>query len=301
MTPEAERAVSGGGSALAAAEVADDAWDDPPRRPRRDRDALHLDLAGYEGPLDLLLDLVRAGRVDVSAISILDLADQFAVAVEGATARGDVPLSRLGDWLVAAANLALLRSRLLLPEDSREGREARREAEHLRRKLADRDAIRALADWLTRRHQLGRDVFERGAPAEAQDEDVVGGRGSTSSADLTTLLRVSLELMVRPERGTAYRPTPPDLWRTPAALARMRRLLGEWDDAAADGTPLSAFLPPAAYTPTAVQRRAALASTLVAGLEMARDGEVTLRQRDAFGPVLVGRAEEATPRESVAA
>ncbi|WP_376100884.1 hypothetical protein ACE7GA_26645 (plasmid) [Roseomonas sp. CCTCC AB2023176] len=216
----------------------------------RDRDGLHLDLRGYAGPLDLLLELVRAGRVDVGAISLLDLAVQFEAALEGAIGRGDVPLSRLGDWLVAAANLALLRSRLLLPEDSREGREARLEAEALRRQLADRAAVAALADWLGNRRQLGRQVFARGAPEHAQGE-VSEGRGATPVADLTTLLRACLELMSRPERVPAYRPNPPDLWRPPAAVARMRRLLGEMADLGRDeALPLEHFLPSRAATPT---------------------------------------------------
>ncbi|WP_376093956.1 segregation/condensation protein A [Roseomonas sp. CCTCC AB2023176] len=251
----------------------------------RDRDGLHLDLRGYAGPLDLLLELVRAGRVDVGAISLLDLAVQFEAALEGAIGRGDVPLSRLGDWLVAAANLALLRSRLLLPEDSREGREARLEAEALRRQLADRAAVAALADWLGNRRQLGRQVFARGAPEHAQGE-VSEGRGATPVADLTTLLRACLELMSRPERVPAYRPNPPDLWRPPAAVARMRRLLGEMADLGRDeALPLEHFLPSRAATPTPLQRRAALASTLVAGLELARDAAIRLEQHEPFGQV----------------
>ena len=134
------------GTDIAGGAASDAAWEDPPPAPRRGRDALHSTSRAYAGPLDLLLDLARAGRVDLAALSITEVARQFGAAVEAAIARGDVPLARLGDWLVAAATLALLRSRLLLPEDSREGQEARREAALLRRQIADRAAVVALAD-----------------------------------------------------------------------------------------------------------------------------------------------------------
>ena len=267
------------GTDIAGGAASDAAWEDPPQAPGRGRDALHLDLAGYAGPLDLLLDLARAGRVDLTALSITEVARQFGAAVEVAIARGDVPLARLGDWLVTAATLALLRSRLLLPEDSREGQEARREAALLRRQLADRAAVAALADWLTRRDQLGHEVFARGRSVE--DGDRGEDRGTSPPvADLTTLLRVCLELMRRPERAAPYRPDPPDLWRPPAAIARMRRLLEQTtlrDEG--ETRPLTAFLPSKEVTSTSLQRRAALASTLVAGLELARDGATCLDQR----------------------
>ncbi|WP_426960081.1 segregation and condensation protein A [Muricoccus radiodurans] len=258
------------------------------------REALHLDLRGYAGPLDLLLDLVRAGRVDIGAISILDLAGQFQTAVERAIARRDVPLSRLGGWLVAAANLALLRSRLLLPADSREGQEARQEADALRRQLADRAAVAALSDWLTRRPTLGREVFARGASDEAHGAGE--GRGVPPVADLTTLLRVCLELMRRPERVPAYQPTPPDIWRPPAALDRIRRMLGELDAAGEAGAlPLEIFLPPWEAMRSPLQRRAAIASTLVAGLELARDAVTHLEQNAPFDTITVQRTGSALP------
>ncbi|WP_426960039.1 segregation and condensation protein A [Muricoccus radiodurans] len=275
----------GGGDAQAAEE---EGWEVARSGTPLGREALHLDLRGYAGPLDLLLDLVRAGRVDIGAISILDLAAQFQAAVERGITRQDVPLSRLGDWLVAAANLALLRSRLLLPADSREGQEARQEAEALRRQLADRAAVAALSDWLTRRPTLGREVFARGAPDEAHGAEE--GRGAPAVADLTTLLRVCLELMRRPERVPAYQPTPPDIWRPPAALDRIRRMLGEIGVAGDLGArPLVTFLPPWDAMRTSLQRRAAIASTLVAGLELARDEEVRLEQLEEFGDITIDR------------
>ncbi len=172
------------------AALATDGLDDfeaPPRAAASEAGTPELRLGAWEGPLDLLLELARARRVDLARLSILDLAGQFGAALEAAVARRRVPLARLGDWLVMAAHLALLRSRLLLPEDSRECEEARRQAEALRRRLADREFVRRLADWLERRPRLGRDVFARGAAEEGPE-----------GADLRGAPREDVAVQLRP-------------------------------------------------------------------------------------------------------
>jgi segregation and condensation protein A len=234
-----------------------------------------LRLGAYEGPLDLLLELARAQRVDLAAISVVALAEEFGTAVERAIAGRRVPLSQMADWLVTAAWLLLLRSRLLLPAGSEEDRAAQAEAAELRRRLADREAVRAMADWLERRPQLGREVFGRGASA-AEPSPV-------PLAEITELLRACLRLIALPTRDRVYRPNPPPLWRVPDALARIRELLP-----LPTGGPASLrhFMPRGgARTRSSLQRRAALASTLVAALELGRDGALTLEQNDAFGEI----------------
>jgi segregation and condensation protein A len=238
-----------------------------------------LRLGAYEGPLDLLLELARAQRVDLARISMVALAGQFAAAVEAAIAGRRVPLAALGDWLVAAASLLALRARLLLPAGTPESREAEREAADLRRRLADRAAARALADWLERRPQLGREAFGRGAPEPKAPGPPV--------ADVTELLRACLKLLELPARERVYRPGPPALWRVPDALTHIRALLAALPEGAA---PLGRLVPRGgerARTP--LQRRAALASTLAAGLELARDGALALEQHEAFGEIAVRR------------
>jgi len=234
-----------------------------------------LRLGAWEGPLDLLLELARAQRVDLAQLSIATLAEQFAAAVDAAIAQRQVPLSRLAEWHIMAAWLTLLRTRLLLPELPDDTVQA--EAAGLRRRLADRDAARRLADWLEQRPQLGREVFARGEPEPAAD--------ALPAADLTALLRACLMLLELPARERVYRPNPPPLWRVPDALAQMRRLLA----AMPSGAALEAFLPPGAGQGAAarLQRRAALASTLVAGLELSREGAALLDQDVAFSEVRV--------------
>jgi segregation and condensation protein A len=233
-----------------------------------------LRLGTWEGPLDLLLDLARTQRVDLAQLSIATLAEQFAAAVDAAIEGRQVPLSRLAEWHIMAAWLTLLRTRLLFPDPPDEAAQA--EAAGLRQRLADRDAARRLANWLEQRPQLGREVFARGVPEPAAD--------ALPAADLTALLRACLTLLELPARERVWRPNPPPLWRVPDALTHMRALLASLPQGAA----LEEFLPEVGQGPVArLQRRAALASTLVAGLELSRDGAVALEQDVEFGEIRV--------------
>ncbi len=175
------------------------AFEAPPPGPAPG-DAPQLRLGAYEGPLDLLLDLARAQRVDLTRISVVSLVEQFVTAMERAIAARRVPLSAIGDWLVTAATLLALRARLLLPPASAEAREAEREAAALRRQLASRAQVQAGAAWLERRPQLGREVFGRGVHLA----DTAG----PPVADVTELLRACLRLLQLSPRERVYRPHP---------------------------------------------------------------------------------------------
>jgi segregation and condensation protein A len=250
---------------------------DRPRAEVGNSGAPEVRLGAYEGPLDLLLELARAQRVDLARLSIAALAEQFAAVVNEAIARRDVSLSRLAEWLVMVTWLTLLRSRLLLPADDGEATAAQRDAEALRQRLGDRLAAQRLADWLERRPQLGRGVFGRGLA-----EPTTAAQPQT---DVTELLRACLRLLELPAQERVYRPRPPLLWRVPDALARIRQLL----HARPQATALEHLLPPApAGGAGELWRRSALASTLVAGLELGRDGAVALEQDDAFGEIRLG-------------
>ncbi|RAI54551.1 segregation/condensation protein A [Roseicella frigidaeris] len=239
-----------------------------------------LRLAAWEGPLDLLLELARAQRVDLARISVTDLAGQFAAVLEEAIARRAVPLSRLAEWTVMAAWLLALRARLLLPAGTAENAEAEREAADLRRRLAKRAAARRLADWLERRPQLGREVFARGAPEQEAAAEL--------AADVTALLRACLRLLEVPVHERVYRPRPPALWRVSEAMARIRVMLPELP---ADGARLEQLLPPTpAGEGAALWRRSAIASTLLAGLELSRDDMVELNQKVAFSTITIGQS-----------
>ena len=235
-------------------------------------DALVLHLDGFDGPLDMLLDLARGQKLDLARISILSLVEQYLAVIEGARR---IRLELAADWLVMAAWLTWLKSRLLLPEGP-EAEEAELAAETLASRLRDLQAVRQLAAWLGGRPILGFDVFARAAPEDLSDVD-----RSRLHADLPGLVRAYLAALHRGAGTRAYRPVPVTYWSVQDALARLASLLGSVPDWAS----LDQFLPDLPGTPGA--RRAALASTLIAGLELARDGKLRLRQQEPFGPILV--------------
>ncbi len=228
-----------------------------------------LQLDGFEGPLDLLLDLARRQKVDLARISILSLVEQFLALVDG------VRLELAADWLVMAAWLAWLKSRLLLPPDTDEAAEAGLAADVLASRLRDLQAIRAGAAWLATRPQLGHDVFARGMPERLREFD-----RSRLAADMPGLMRGYLAAMRRAGARQRYRPRQLTLWSVQDALARLEALLGGrpgW-------TALEQALPQAG---TPLQHRAALASAFLAGLELARGGLADIRQDQQFGPILL--------------
>jgi segregation and condensation protein A len=235
--------------------------------------ALIVHLDGFDGPMDLLLELARGQKVDLRRISILQLVEQYLAIIEGAHR---VRLDLAADWLVMAAWLAWLKSRLLLPpgtEDADEGEEA---AEVLADRLVELEAVRALAAWLGARPQLGLDQFARGTPEELVEIDRSG-----LAADLPGLLRAYAAARRRAVAKAPYRPRRAPLWTVADALGLLGRMLGRvrtW-------TSLEQFLPP--RLGDAVQQRAALASTLLAGLELARTGRADLHQAAHFGPILL--------------
>jgi segregation and condensation protein A len=240
-------------------------------------DSLILRLDGFEGPLDLLLDLARGQKVDLARISILDLVEQYLALVEGARR---VRLELAADWLVMAAWLTWLKSRLLLPPEAAEAEDGEQAAEVLAVRLAALSAMRTAAAWLTARPQLGHDVFARGAP-----ESLVSVDRSALTLDLPGLLRAYLGARRRAGSHGRYRPPPMTLWTVQDALGRLGSLLGRMPD----WSSLERFLPDNLRAPLA--HRAALASTLLAGLELARGGALMLRQERAFGPIFLRRRE----------
>ncbi len=254
--------------------------DGPPPAALADPEAmggLLLRLDGFEGPLDLLLELARAQKVDLARISILSLVEQYLVVIEGARR---VRLELAADWLVMAAWLTWLKSRLLLPAGSGAAEEGEAAAEVLAARLRDLQAMRAASVWMSARPQLGQDVFPRGIA-----EDFTVTDRSRLLLDVNGLMRAYLAALRRGAGLRQYRPSPVTLWSVQDALKRLARLVGSLPDWAS----LDAFLPDAMAGP--LERRAAMASTLIAGLEMARGGTVRLRQEEAFGPILVRRGE----------
>jgi len=247
-----------------------DDWDTPLRA--QATPLLHLD--GYDGPMELLLDLAGRQRVDLGRLSILGLIGQFLAELDGRLR--DVAIERRADWLVTASRLVLLRSRLLAPASPEAAAAARSDADAELRRLEAAGHARAAAAWLQARPQLGHDVFARAT----REPDP---RTASYMALMQACLVVLRTPHAQPQDAPVYRPRPPELWSVAQAIARIRSLIAQAPRTAA----LQSFLPaiPPGKPDHDLKARAALASTLLAGLELARGGELALGQDEAFSTI----------------
>jgi segregation and condensation protein A len=255
-----------------------DGFDEAPPRVAND-DELVLDLDGFEGPIDALLTLARDQKVDLRKISILELADQYLAFI--ARARR-LRLEIAADYLVMAAWLAYLKSRLLLPEPPSDGEPSGAElAAALAFQLQRLEAMQEAGKKLMALPQFGRDFFARGAPEPVKIIDI-----PVWDVTLFDLLKAYGSHPGRRREGM-LRIAPLNLFSMDDALKRIGDMLGQ----VLDWTTLRNFLPEGMTTP--LQRRAALAATFAATLELARNGNIELRQEGVFAPIYLRRA---TPR-----
>ncbi len=233
--------------------------------------AMMVDVEGFEGPLDLLLTLARQQKVDLAKISILALADQYLSFIEAAR---KLRLELAADYLVMAAWLAYLKSRLLLPEAAPgEGPSAEDLALALANRLRRLEAIREFATRLMDRPQLNRDVFARGAP-----EPIAEIKRSEWSATLYDLLSAyatrrqrSMLSRVRFKQRT--------VWSLAEARATLERLIGTTSDWARIDTYLITYVVEPALAPTV------FASSFASALELVREGLAEIHQKESFAPI----------------
>jgi segregation and condensation protein A len=236
--------------------------------------ALVVDVEGYEGPLDLLLALARQQKVDLAKISILALADQYLQFIEAAR---KIRLELAADYLVMAAWLAFLKSRLLLPEPpAAEGPSAEEMATALANRLRRLEAIREAANRLMNRPQFQRDVFPRGNP-----EAIAEVRHQKFTATLFDLLSA---YATQRQSGvlTSVHLARRTVWSLAEARATLERLVG-MSDVSDDWSSLDSYL--MNYVADDSQRATVFASSFAAALELVREGQLELNQQQAFAPL----------------
>ena len=236
-------------------------------------DALYLELYGWEGPLDLLLDLARRQKVDLRQISILALVDQYLGYIERAEA---LRLELAADYLVMAAWLAYLKSALLLPRDEQEEPSAEELALRLQLRLQRLGAMREAAARLMGRDRIGRDIFLRGAP-----EGIRIDRKTQWKCDSFALIQAYGQVKAR-TAPRIYHVFDRPVMTLESALERVSAMLGvtlDWMD-------LREFLPKHAEPRL---RKSALASSFVAALELARQGRAEIAQEEIFGSLRLRR------------
>lgn len=239
------------------------------QQPVRQADEFNLNLDGWEGPLDLLLSLARAQKVDLAQISILELTEQYLAYLNEARA---LKLEIAADYLVMAAWLAYLKSCLLLPKDPEADPSPEEIALRLQMRLQRLDAMREAGARLLARDRIGRDVFLRGAPEglrvlrksawQVRDFDLFAAYGAVKARSAPAMHVVHARAVMTLDE----------------AIDRLSRMLGmaiEW-------TSLESFLP---ATQDPQYRRSALASSFLAILELARQGRIEFVQEEAFAPI----------------
>ena len=258
-----------------------DTWETLPTQQR-----MVVDLDGYEGPLDVLLDLARTQKVDLATISILDLAEQYLNFIAELSR---VKLEIAADYLVMAAWLAYLKSRLLLPVEAGTDEEptGAEMAEALAFRLRRLEAMREAGQKILSLPQLRHDVFPRGAP-----EGFAVVTHTVHEVSLFELLKAYAGQKTRVRAGPLSI-QPSDLFSVDQALKRLQDVIGRIPD----WHVLNSFLPPDLRPGLSV--RSALAATFAASLELAKSGAAQLRQEEAFGPIYVRKASgEGAPGQS---
>jgi segregation and condensation protein A len=263
-------------------------WDAPERRPPEDdEDVLLLALDGFEGPLDLLLVLARSQKVDLTKISILRLAEQYLVYIEVARV---LRLEVAADYLVMAAWLAYLKSKLLLPEKEQvdDGPTGQELAAQLAFRLKRLEAMREALASIMGRKRLGIDMFGRGMP-----EGIRVVRSSVYEASIFDLLKAYAEQRQR-TAVTEVKWGGRVVWSIKQARERLSKLLGGEPDWAA----LDQFLEE--YKPTDVLGKTVTASSFGATLELAREGYIEIRQHQPFGPLYIKWLNRAADGEEAA-
>lgn len=279
--PKNEHATPSGDIAEIASSDAVATWEGEGLATDSDADALMVDVDGFEGPLDLLLAMARTQKVDLSKISVLQLAEQYLGFVENART---LRIELAADYLVMAAWLAFLKSRLLLPRESDDEDELSGEelAQRLAFRLMRLDAMRQASAQLMTRKRLGRDVFARG-----YHEQVETVKETVYKAEIFDLLKAYTEPRRRTAKQRVHVVRRRPAWSIKAARTRLQELVGvetrTW-------VQLDSYL--VRYLAVPEEARSVLASSFGATLEMAREGLVDLRQDNAFEPIFVRRRED---------
>lgn len=252
-------------------------WQDTSSERGTSEPALMIDVAGFEGPLDLLLHLARTQKLDLAKISILALAEQYLGFVESARR---VRIELAADYLVMAAWLAFLKSKLLLPVQAKDdGPSGEELAATLAYRLKRLEAIRTAAEQLLNRPQLGRDFFVRGAPEHIPHQSL-----SNVDANLYDLLSAYASMRQR-QAITQVTIEKRQVWSLVEARELLTAMIGDMPD----WTDIDQYL--LQYIPEPSLRVTAVASAFAASLELVREGVLEIRQEGAFGKIYMRKGK----------
>jgi segregation and condensation protein A len=232
----------------------------------------NLNIDNYEGPLDLLLDLAKSQKVDLMKISIVQLADEYLKFIDNIKKN----LELAADFLVMAAWLAYLKSRLLLPDDFEDDFSSIQMAEKLKLQLRKLEAIRFLSDKLVLQKQLGRDIFMKGIR-----EGIKTISNSKYSVSLYELIKSYAEIK-RKQNFSIINISKLPVYTMEEAIKKITSLLGELTD-----WRNIEDVVPGSFLGSKNLKKSGLAGTFAGSLELVREGKLSIRQKIIFDKILI--------------
>jgi len=238
-----------------------------------DSNNFEVSLNIFSGPLDVLLDLAKSQKVNLENISVSKLADQFH---EFITKAKDLNLELASEYLLMAAWLTYLKSKLLLPESDEEEFKVLEVAEKLKLQLKKLELIRLLSDQMLKRKRLGRDVFMRGMKGKIRSI-----YNSKYSLTLYELLKTYSSFIMKKDFQIINIPKLPVL-TTEDGIKRIKEFFGKL----LDWKNLNDLIPNNFLSENNL-RRSATAGMFAASLELSKEGELSIKQNKLFDDIYI--------------
>ena len=237
------------------------------------KNSISVEIPNYSGPLDVLLDLAKTQKVDLTKISITKLADQFLEYIKESI---DLNLELAAEYLLMATWLAYLKSKLLLPEDDDDDFKALAVAEKLKLQLKKLELIRLLSDQLIKKDRIGFNVFYRG---------MKGGIKSINTpiykVSLYELLKTYATIKMQKAFQIVNIPKLP-VFTTEEGIKQIRsnfNNIADWKDIEE--------LIPKGFTFNKKLKKSGLAGIFSASLELTKQGATDIMQKKIFEKILI--------------
>ena len=231
-------------------------------------------LSGYEGPIDLLLDLARKQKVNLSNISILELAEQYIQFIKN---YNKIHLEIAADYLVMAAWLTYLKSRLLLPKEEIIDEHTPEELEEaIRYQLQRLEAIQNVSKNLYSRPLINRDIFYGGS-----NEGINIKYNIIYTSSLYELLKSYSYILKKDDNISSLTITSSELYSVDQAIQRIKGMFGiitEW-------TNFMDLIPKLGINN--IINKSSVSSSFVASLELTKNGFIEVKQTDIFGHIFI--------------
>ena len=233
----------------------------------------NVEIENYNGPLEVLLDLAKAQKVNLEEISITKLADQFHNFI---TKEKNLNLEIASEYLLMATWLAYLKSKLLLPGTPEEEFKVQEVAERLKLQLKKLELIRLLSDQMLKRKRLGKDIFMRGVKGQIKSI-----YSSEYNVSLFELLKTYANIIMTKDFQRINIPRLP-VFTTEDGINEIKKYFGKlknWKNLE--------DLIPKNFNKKNNLRRTGQAGIFAGSLELAKEGNISIKQEKLFDKILI--------------